>query len=139
MAKRVLICSFAVLFLICGFSSLSLSSDQGPADLKLVSSDATKKPPVVFPHKQHQDAFACGDCHHAMKDGKQAPYTDGMAIEKCEFCHNKDKLAGKTKGKNKLDTFRGAGHGNCLDCHKDVAKKDKSQKKLKKCKSCHQK
>ncbi len=139
MIKRALICSLSALFLICGFASQALSSDSGPAELKLVSSDASKKPPAVFPHKAHQDTLKCGDCHHDMKDGKQVAYTDGMEIKKCESCHNKDVLAGKKKGKLKLDTFKGAAHGNCLDCHKAVAKKDAAKKALKSCKTCHKK
>lgn len=137
MVKRVLIYSFAALFLVCGFSSISFSSEKGPADLKLVSSDASKKPPAVFPHAKHQETLKCGECHHGSKDGKQEPYAEGMEIKKCESCHNSKDLAGKTKGKLKLDTFKGAGHGNCLECHKAVAKADASKKKLKSCKTCH--
>jgi hypothetical protein len=138
MVKKVLICSFAALFLVCGISNMALSTEKkGPAELKLVSSDATKKPPAVFPHKKHQDSIECGECHHGIKDGKQDPYSETLEIKKCESCHNSDVLAGKTKGKLKLDTFKGAGHGNCLACHKAVAKKDVSKKKLKSCKTCH--
>ncbi len=137
MVKKALICSLTALFLFCGFSSISFASDPGPTDIKLVSSDTQKKPPAVFPHKKHQDTVKCGECHHAMIDGKQAPYTEGMEINKCESCHNPKVLAGKTKGKLKLFTFKGAGHGNCLDCHKAIAKKDASKKKLKSCKTCH--
>ena len=49
-----------------------------------------------------------------------------------------EKLAGKTKGKLKLDTLKGAGHGNCLECHKEQAK-DPAKKALKSCKTCHPK
>lgn len=139
MFKSVLVCSFVTLFLFCGFSNTVLATEAGPADLKLVSSDATKKPPAIFPHKKHQETLECGDCHHGIKDGKQEPYTKGMEIKKCDSCHNGDVLAGITKGKLKLYTFKGAGHGNCLGCHKAVAKKDSSKKKLKSCKTCHKK
>ncbi len=139
MLKKTLMCCLSVLFLFCGFASQSMSSDNGPEDLKLSSATSKKKPPAIFPHKKHQATIKCGECHHAMKDGKQALYTEGMEVKKCVSCHNKDTLAGKKKGKNKLDTFKGAGHGNCLDCHKAVARKDTSKKKLKKCKNCHKK
>ncbi|MEE4240147.1 MAG: cytochrome c3 family protein [Desulfopila sp.] len=115
------------------------SSDAGPADILLESSGTKKMPPAVFPHKLHQDAFACGDCHHGMQDGKVVPYSDGMEIQKCEACHNSEVLAGKTAGKEKLDTFKGAGHANCLECHKEIAAKDESKKALRGCKACHQK
>jgi len=83
----------------------------------------------------------CTDCHHGAKDGKQVPYTEGMEIGKCESCHNEKVLAGKTKGPLKLDTLKGAGHGNCLECHKEMVKKDPAMKdkKLDKCTSCHAK
>jgi hypothetical protein len=74
-----------------------------------------------------------------MNDGKQEPYFEGMEIKKCESCHNGNVLAGKKIGKNKLDTFKGAAHQKCLECHKEIAKNDASKKKLKSCKTCHQK
>ncbi len=140
MLKRFLIFSLTALFLFCGFATQGFSSNTGPEEMKLTSTvDKSKKPPAVFPHKKHQDTLKCAECHHSIKDGKQVPYTEGMEIKKCESCHNSDVLAGKKIGKNKLDTFKGAAHQNCLKCHKEVAKKDASKKALKSCKNCHQK
>jgi len=118
---------------------MALSSDPGPENITLKSSDSSKKDPAVFPHKIHQDSLTCGECHHGMVDGKQAAYTEGMEIQKCESCHNSEVLGGKKEGKYELDNFKGAGHGNCLECHKTVAKEDSSKKKLKSCGTCHQK
>ena len=139
MFKNTIICGLLVLLAICGFANYGFSSDSGPSDLKLTSSTSSKKPPAIFPHKKHQETLKCSECHHDIKDGKQAPYTEGMEIKKCESCHNPELLAGKKIGKNKLDSFKGAAHENCLGCHKDVAKKDESKKQLKSCKTCHKK
>lgn len=139
MQIKALACGFFILGLIVASYSLAISSDPVPADLILKSSDSSKKPPSVFPHKLHKEAISCGECHHAMVDGKQAPYTEGMEIQKCEACHNPEVLGGRKKGKYAMDTFKGAAHGNCVVCHKKIAKEDPSKKSLKSCKTCHKK
>ncbi len=140
MLKKIVACSVVSIFMLVGGVVLSFASDDvGPAEITMVGSKSAKPKPAQFPHKKHQESLKCGECHHGMADGKQVPYVEGQKIQKCESCHNKEILAGKKKGKLKLDTIKGAGHGNCLSCHKDVAKKDKSKKKLKSCKTCHPK
>ena len=54
---------------------------------------------------------------------------EGQKIEKCETCHN-TKAAGMPE---KLNTFKGAGHALCQDCHK------KTKPELAKCSVCHKK
>ena len=139
MRIRALACGMFFIGLIFSYPTLALTSGHGPENITLKSSDSSKKEPVVFPHEEHQEAFSCGECHHAMVDGKQAPYTEGMEIQKCEACHNSEVLGGKKEGKYELDNFKGAGHGNCLECHKKIAKEDSSKKKLKSCSTCHKK
>ena len=143
MLKKVLACSVVSLFVFYGAASfISAAVDAGPAEITMVLETSKKPKPAVFPHKKHQDTLKCADCHHSMADdGKQVPYVDGQEIGKCASCHNKDKLAGKLKGKLKLDTIKGAGHGTCLACHKEMAKKDPAlkAKKIDKCKACHPK
>ena len=142
MLKKVLACSVVSLFVFYGAASfISAAVDAGPADITIVSSTSKKPKPAVFPHKKHQETLKCAECHHSNADGKQVAYKEGQKIEKCESCHNKDVLAGKTKGKLKLDTIKGAGHGNCLACHKEMAKKDPAlkERKIDKCKACHPK
>jgi hypothetical protein len=123
--KKALICGIALAFLCSlGLAGMSFAEDKGPADITLEG-----KKPVVFPHAKHQEQFKCGECHHTKgADGKQAPYTEGMKIEKCDTCHNKD--AGMPKG---LQSFKDAGHKNCKGCHKE------HDKKLTKCSVCHPK
>jgi hypothetical protein len=142
MLKKIFGCSVVALFVFYGAASvISAAVDTGPAEITIVSSTSKKPKPAVFPHKKHQDTLKCAECHHSNTDGKQVAYKEGQKIEKCESCHNKDVLAGKTKGKLKLDTIKGAGPGNCLECHKAMAKKDPAlkERKIDKCKACHPK
>ena len=142
MLKKILVCSVVSMFVLCGAVMSSLATvDKGPADITIVGSKSAKPKPAIFPHAKHQEAFKCAECHHGMADGKQVPYSETLEIQKCEVCHTGDALAGKTKGKLKLDTIKGAGHGNCLDCHKAMAKKDPAlkAKKIDKCAACHPK
>lgn len=141
MLKKVLACSVVSLFMFCFAVGFTLATDAGPADITLTDASSKKPKPAQFPHLKHQEAFSCGDCHHSMEDGKQVAYVEGQEIQKCDACHNEQVLAGKTKGKLKLDTLKGAGHGNCLECHKDMAKENAElkEKKIDKCSACHPK
>jgi len=134
--KKVLIVSVALAFL-CSLGLVSMATagvDKGPAAITI---NPKGKKPVQFPHAKHQEKIKCGECHHSKgKDGKQVPYVEGQKNEKCATCHTGDMLKGKVKGKTALQR---AGHGNCLSCHKEQAKKDPKLKKLKKCSTCHPK
>lgn len=136
MIKKALLTAAAVAFLLGGLAGMS-SANNGPEQITLETTGSAKPKPATFPHKLHQDSISCAECHHGMADGKQVPFTEGMEVGKCESCHNSDVLAGKTAGKEKLDTFKGAAHTNCLGCHKEVAAKDEAKKELKSCKTCH--
>lgn len=142
MLKKFLVCSVVSMFVMGGAVISSMATgDAGPEKITITDSKSAKPKPAQFPHKAHQDKFKCGDCHHGMADGKQVPYADGMKVEKCATCHNGETLAGKMKDKLKLDTLKGAGHGNCLECHKAMAAKDPAlkAKKIDKCAACHPK
>ncbi|MCP3889182.1 MAG: cytochrome c3 family protein [Desulfobulbaceae bacterium] len=141
MLKKLIACSVVTLFLVTGTAILSVASDAGPEEITMVGAKSKKPKPSIFPHKKHQDSFKCAECHHGMADGKQVPYAEGQDVAKCESCHNKDVLAGKKSGKLKLDTIKGAGHGNCLACHKKMAKENAElkAKKIAKCAACHPK
>lgn len=140
MRTKLFVCGLFMIGLIFTFSSQALTTDAPPENMLLKSSQSDKKPPAVFPHQMHAEAYDCGECHHGMADdGKQTPYKDGMEIQSCESCHNPDVLAGKKEGRNKLDEYKGAAHANCIGCHKEIAKEDPSKKKLRSCSTCHQK
>lgn len=136
MIKKALATAAATALLLGGVATFCYA-DNGPAEITLETTGSAKPKPAFFPHAAHQASIACAECHHGMADGQKVPYTEGMEIGKCESCHNSEVLAGKTAGKDKLDTFKGAGHANCLTCHKDVAAKDEAKKDLKSCKTCH--
>jgi len=138
MIRKTLIIAAAAAFMLCGVASLSSANNTGPEEMTLVTTGSSKPKPAFFPHRKHQEAFGCAECHHGMADGKQVPYQENQEIGKCESCHNPDVLGGKMAGKEKLDTFKGAAHTNCLGCHKEVAAKDEAKKNLKSCKTCHQ-
>jgi len=142
MLKKILACSVVTLFVLVGSASC-FAADPGPADITIVGAKSKKPKPALFPHKQHQEAFKCEECHHGMADGKKVAYTEDMELKgkKCESCHNAEVLPGVKHGKLKLDTIKGAGHGNCLACHKKMAKEnpDLKAKKIDKCAACHPK
>lgn len=144
MLKKVLVCSVISMFVMGGavISSLAGDEEKGPADIMLTSESAKPKP-AQFPHKAHQEmeGVTCADCHHGMENGEMVPYTEGQEIKKCQECHNPEVLAGKTKGKLELDTNKGAGHGLCLDCHKEMSQNDPElkAKKITSCAVCHPK
>ncbi len=147
--KKCVLFVVALTFFCTGAISLSLAGDdeKGPEKITIKPTvEKPKKKPVEFPHRKHQEKIKCGECHHFMgDDGKQVAWEEGKKIEKkCADCHNAKVLKGRTKdvgGKKplKLDTLKGATHGNCLFCHKAEAKKDAKNKKLKKCSTCHPK
>lgn len=142
MLKKILACGVVTIFVLVSGVVVSFGTDNGPEEITLVGSKSKKPKPAIFPHKMHQESIGCGECHHSMADdGKQIPYAEGQEVGTCESCHNKDVLAGKKSGKLKLDTIKGAGHGNCLACHKKMAKEnpDLKAKKIAKCATCHPK
>ena len=138
MVRKAIVSLVASAFLFGASVAVCVSADnKGPAEITLGAS-GTK--PAQFPHKAHQDKLKCAECHHGKTaDGKQEPYKEGQEIKKCDTCHNATVLAGKTKGALKLDEMKGAGHGNCLECHKETAKNDASKAALAKCETCHPK
>ncbi|AEH45118.1 Cytochrome c, class III, conserved region [Thermodesulfatator indicus DSM 15286] len=116
-----------ILGLIVGlaFYGYAISGDNGP---EVITFEGGKKGTVTFHHLKHQKDYGikCGECHHG-KD--HSPYKEGMKIQKCSECHNKD-MANK-----KLNSVKKAMHKNCKGCHKQV--KDKHPNAPTKCKECH--
>ena len=131
--KKMLACGA---FLVFGCApcliGLAATADKGPAELTLQSTIDPAKPPkpAQFPHGAHQARLECKTCHHGKgADGKRASYVEGQKIEKCETCHN-TKATGMS---DKVNTFKGAAHTLCQDCHK------KNKPELVKCGVCHKK
>ena len=93
---------------------VALAHAGGP-DVITIDKAQAKKPPVVFPHKEHQEeGIDCVKCHHTAKGPEDA--------KSCFECHGKDANA---------PTVKDAFHGSCIACHKEMAKGPT------KCKECH--
>lgn len=110
---------------------------------------------VEFSHKKHIEEYeiGCGDCHH---DDKGQPLKDlkmGDAVQNCIECH---KIPGDMPGSLKkemreakasreeikakeLEYHAEAIHENCISCHKDYNKKNKTKDAPQSCTKCHPK
>ena len=93
----------------------------GPADITLQTEAARK--PATFPHRDHQEMYACTACHHA-KD-------EVMTIDKCGGCHTKE------ISNADVNSYKKAAHKLCKNCHKEVNKAGKAAPI--KCSGCHPK
>lgn len=91
----------------------------GPAEMTLQTEGAKK--PADFPHRQHQEAYACTACHHAKEDV--------MIIDKCENCHTKN------LNNASVNSYKKAAHKMCKDCHKKV--NSEGMDAPIKCSGCH--
>jgi len=107
-----------------------IDTKRGPAVIKMQT--ARKRKPALFPHRKHQGMYECTTCHHGMdSEGKQVPYTVGMAIQHCVTCHNL-KMENK-----KLNSLMQAAHTRCKGCHKKVVEESGTAGPIGKCKGCH--
>lgn len=128
--------------LILGFGSLGVTATykgpevklKGPEVIKMPTKIKNKESTVIFLHHKHQQIVKgdCGKCHHGKTpDWKKVPYKEGMKIEKCESCHNKN------HPKKKLNSAKKAMHKRCMGCHKEFKKEGKKHGPIRKCKDCH--
>ena len=129
------------------FLGLSGAADQKVPDNITLKSTLWKehtKSAVEFSHKKHSEEYGakCVDCHHVYKDGKNV-WKEGDKVQKCQECHNEPTVTGEKKlpeDQQKLN-LKLAFHGNCVDCHKELKKKDKAKygKIPTTCLNCHPK
>ncbi len=108
-----------------------------------------------FTHKKHVEEYdaSCGDCHH---DDKGQPLTDlkwGDDVQNCIECHSKPgevptdvkkewrekKLKRDEIKKLELEYHAEALHANCIDCHKDYNRENKTKAAPTSCSKCHPK
>ena len=101
---------------------------------------------VTFTHQKHTTDYkiACGDCHHDDKGKALTDLKDGDEVKTCFECHKKPgELKGKkAKGLKKAELMAYVGnafHENCIGCHKDYNKKNKTKAAPQKCTDCHPK
>ena len=119
MGLKLIVISLAVLFFAGNVFGVEVSI--GPADITLQTESARK--PADFPHRQHQDSYACTACHHARDEV--------MVIDKCASCHTKE------ISNSDVNSYKKAAHKLCKDCHKEV-NKEGSEAPIK-CSGCHTK
>lgn len=114
-----------------------------------------KKAIMTFTHKKHHEEYKadCGECHH---DDKGKPIENlklGDDVQNCIECHKipgqipgkikkgfkKNKTPKAEQKKMKLEYHAEAIHMNCIGCHKDFNKKNKTKAAPATCKKCHPK
>lgn len=118
LSKVLLLCVAA---LVIAGSAIAVEVSIGPADMTLQTEAARK--PATFPHRDHQDMFACTACHHAKEEV--------MTIDKCAGCHTKE------ISNADVNSYKKAAHKLCKNCHKEVNKEGKAAPI--KCSGCHPK
>ncbi|WP_319522686.1 cytochrome c3 family protein [uncultured Desulfosarcina sp.] len=110
---------------------------------------------VDFSHKKHNEEYkiGCGECHH---DDKGKPLNNlkaGDDVQGCITCHKlpgqmpgslkKEMKAAKASKKEidakELEYHAEALHANCIGCHKDYNKKNKTKAAPQACTKCHPK
>ena len=110
---------------------------------------------VTFSHKKHHEEYkvGCGECHH---DANGKPLNDlkaGDDVKGCIECHkNPGQMPGSLKKEmkeakaskkevdaKKMEYHAEAIHANCIDCHKEYNKKNKTKAAPQSCSKCHPK
>ena len=110
---------------------------------------------VTFSHKKHNEEYkiGCGECHH---DAKGKPLNDlaiGDDVQGCIECHKipgqmpgdlKKEMKAKKVSKEEIaakemEYHAEAIHENCIKCHKDYNKKNKTKAAPQTCTKCHPK
>jgi hypothetical protein len=153
MRKKSLLTVAFVGVMVEFFAAGIYAGNKAPDVIKLKDKEYKKytKGIVEFSHKKHTEEYAkkypegykdgCGTCHHVEKDGKHVPRKDlkeGDDVERCIECHSKP--GKKTKdAKNKLEFHAEAMHENCIGCHRDYDKANKTKDAPTSCSKCHPK
>ncbi len=157
MGKRGLII-FAAVGVALMFTAVSINAATDVKDVITMDNKAYekhKKAIVDFTHKKHNEEYkiGCGECHH---DDKGQPLNDlkiGDDVQNCITCH---KIPGQMPGKlkkemkankaskkeisaKKMEYHAEAIHVNCISCHKDYNKKNKTKAAPQSCTKCHPK
>ena len=142
---------YFIYFLIAGlsilFSFTNIYAGKDVADVfKMQSPEYTKhtRAIVEFTHNKHTVEYkiSCGDCHH---DSENNPLTDlkmGDDVQRCIECHKKPGIARPPRGKKwpgekRREFHATAVHDNCIPCHRDYNKKNKTKAAPASCVQCH--
>jgi len=154
--KRVWVFSAVCLTLL--FAAGAIYAGTTVPDVIKMDNEAYKeheKGIAEFSHKKHHEEYeiGCGECHH---DDKGKPLNDlkmGDDVKNCIACHKiPGRMPGKLKkemrenkasreeiAKKELEYHAEALHENCISCHKDYNKKNKTKAAPSSCSKCHPK
>ncbi len=149
MKKQFFLVLTAVALGVVFIFALAYATQQAPDTITMESKlfSKHKKSLVTLSHKKHNVDYkiGCADCHHVYKDGKNV-WKEGDAVQKCDACHTEAKAPKAKEGEPKLSKaekikkyYYSAIHENCVRCHKDLKKKDKTKVVPTKCAECHPK
>ncbi len=149
MKKQFFLVLTAVALGVVFIFALAYATQQAPDTITMESKlfSKHKKSLVTLSHKKHNVDYkiGCADCHHVYKDGKNV-WKEGDAVQKCDACHTEAKAPKAKEGDPKLSKaekikkyYYSAIHENCVRCHKDLKKKDKTKVIPTKCAECHPK
>mgnify|MGYP001066700617 CR=1 FL=1 len=147
------VCGFAVMFAAIGIAGTTV---EDVIIFKPIAGEGKYQDrTVTFTHKKHieEHKVACGECHH---DENGKPLTDlkmGDDVQKCIECHTKPgevpkdvKMEWRKKKVKRseqktlsLEYHAEAFHENCVDCHKDHNRKNKTKAAPQACTQCHEK
>ncbi|BBO70239.1 hypothetical protein DSCA_41690 [Desulfosarcina alkanivorans] len=110
---------------------------------------------ATFSHKKHNEEYkiGCGDCHHDADGNALNDLKMGDDVQGCIECHKTPgKMPGKLKKEMKankaskkeisakmMEYHAEAIHANCISCHKDYNKKNKTKAAPQSCTKCHPK
>lgn len=108
-----------------------------------------------FSHKKHNEEYkiGCGECHHDAKGKPLSNLKPGDDVQGCIECHKipgklpgdlkkemRKKKASKDEIKAKeMEYHAEAIHENCISCHREFNKKNKTKDAPQTCSKCHPK
>ena len=149
MKKRSMLVLTAAAMGVVFLFALAYATQQAPDTITMESKvfKKHKKSLVNLNHKKHNADYkiGCADCHHVYKDGKNV-WKEGDAVQKCDACHTEAKAPKAKEGEPKMSKadkikkyYYSAIHENCVACHKDLKKADKTKVIPTKCAECHPK
>ncbi len=157
MGKRstILLMAVSVAFL---FTAGSIYAGKTVDDVFHMENKAYKKHTkaiVTFSHKKHNVDYkiGCGECHHDDKGKPLANLKMGDDVKGCIECHKKPgKMPGDLKKELRekkaskkeiaaveMEYHAEAIHENCITCHRDYNKKNKTKDAPQTCSDCHPK
>ena len=144
MKKRSFVLTVVAAMVLALLAAAGVYASTAPTEVEMQAAYKHTKGTVVFTHQKHVTDYklGCGECHHDDKGQPLANLKDGDPVKSCFDCHNKPgELKGKkAKGlsdKEKLAYHANALHKNCIGCHKQYNKENKTKAAPQKCTDCH--